>query len=175
MVAIPKSKEFMLRHFRMSDSKAYFECLNDGATKHGFMDTTKNLGEAKKKIRKMIAEYNKAEPHDEYLAIEVGGEFAGYVCVDDLNKEHFKHRGGIGYCIHPKYRGNGLATKATLLITNYAFKKYRLKRMVGMCRTFNKASARVLEKAGYKLEGILRKNKCKNGKYLDDMMWAKVR
>lgn len=44
-----------------------------------------------------------------------------------------------------------------------------------MCRTFNKASARVLEKSGYKLEGILRKNKFKDGKYLDDMLWAKTK
>ena len=42
-----------------------------------------------------------------------------------------------------------------------------------MCRTFNKASARVLEKAGYIHEGTLHKNKLSNGKYLDDMIWAK--
>jgi len=41
-------------------------------------------------------------------------------------------------------------------------KKYKLKRLEGWCRTFNKPSARVLEKSGFKLEGILRKNKCKN-------------
>jgi RimJ/RimL family protein N-acetyltransferase len=42
-----------------------------------------------------------------------------------------------------------------------------------MCRTFNKASARVLEKAGYKYEGTIHKNKFLNGKYVDDMIWAK--
>jgi len=33
----------------------------------------------------------------------------------------------------------------------------------------------MLEKSGYKLEGILRKNKLKNGKFRDDMVLAIVR
>jgi RimJ/RimL family protein N-acetyltransferase len=44
-----------------------------------------------------------------------------------------------------------------------------------MGRAKNKASARVLEKAGYKLEGILKKNKCVDGEFLDDFLYAKVR
>jgi len=68
-----------------------------------------------------------------------------------------------------------LATEAVKKVTSYGFKKLKLKRIYGYCRTFNKSSARVLEKAGYKLEGILRKNKYLRGKYVDDMVWGKVR
>jgi RimJ/RimL family protein N-acetyltransferase len=44
-----------------------------------------------------------------------------------------------------------------------------------MGRANNKASARVLEKAGYKLEGILRKNKCVDEVYLDDFVYSKIK
>jgi len=40
--------------------------------------------------------------------------------------------------------------------------------------TFNKGSARVLEKAGYTLEGIHKKELCKHGVHLDNMCWAIV-
>ena|SRR3989344_4988192 len=93
----------------------------------------------------------------------------------NLNQKFFEHRAGIGFCMHPLYRRRGITTKAVILVTKYAFKKYSLKRITGWCRTFNKASARVLEKAGYRLEGILRKNKFKNRRYLDDMVWAQIK
>jgi len=66
-------------------------------------------------------------------------------------------------------------TKAGKMATKYFFEKYKLRRISGNVRTFNKASARVMEKSGYKLEGILRKNKLKEGKFMDDMVYSKVR
>lgn len=48
-------------------------------------------------------------------------------------------------------------TKAIKLFTNYSFKKFRLVRIQANVRTFNKTSVKVLEKAGYRLEGIQRK------------------
>jgi ribosomal-protein-alanine N-acetyltransferase len=102
-------------------------------------------------------------------------EFVGYVEMHHLNLEHHEHKGEIGYAIHPKFRGRGLASKSVILLTKYVFKKYNLKRISAMSRVKNKASSRVLEKAGYKLEGILRKNKCVDGVYLDDFIYAKLK
>lgn len=175
MTTIIRGKGFILRHFTIADASGYFECQNDPLAKKGFMSTPKNLTEAKKEVRKIVLEYKKKKPSNEHFAIDIEGKFGGYVSIDNLNQKFFEHRAGIGFCIHPDFRGLGVTTKAAILVTNYAFKKYKLKRMTGWCRTFNKASARVLEKAGYKLEGILRKNKCRDGKYLNDMIWAQIR
>jgi len=173
-MTIIKTKDFILRPIRMDDAKMYFESQLDKEAKKGFMTTPKTLSDAKKEIKhKLLSAKNKT---GETLAIEINGEYAGYVELHDLTKkERYKHTAVIGYCMHPKYRGRGITTKAVKLMTEYAFRKYKLKRISGWCRTFNKASARVLEKAGYTLEGIMRKNKFKDGKYLDDMIWAKVK
>jgi RimJ/RimL family protein N-acetyltransferase len=40
---------------------------------------------------------------------------------------------------------------------------------------WNRASARVLEKAGYEFEGRLRKSVTKDGKTIDQLMYAVVR
>ncbi len=168
MVVI-KSKDFVLRPITIKDSLGYLECHQDKEAKRNFMLLPKNLREAKKEIQESFKNPSL------YFVIDVHGEFAGFVHLKLNDNPKSKHSAIIGYGINPKFRGRGLATAATKLVTDYGFKKLKLKRISGLCRTFNKASARVLEKCGYKLEGILKKNKFKDGKYLDDMVWAKVK
>ena len=170
---IIKTKEFILRPIRMSDAKAYFETMQDKQTQKGFMTFPKNIREAKKEIKGRIRDTNSKK--SETFAIEVNGEYAGFVEIDHENWNPKDHRGRVHYCTHPKFRGKGITTKAVKLITEYGFKKLKLKRIVGTCRSYNKASARVLEKARYKLEGILRKDVIKNRKYTDTMIWARVK
>jgi len=174
-MTIIKTKEFILRPMRMSDAETYLKIRNDPDSKRGFMSSVNTLAEAKKILRDYISEYKKKKPSKEVLAIEVDGEFAGWVDVHDMNQKYLEHIARIGYCLHPKFRGRGIMTRAVKLVINYTFKKYNLKRLEGICRTFNKTSSHVLEKTGFKLEGIMRKNKFKDGKYLDDMVWAIVR
>jgi RimJ/RimL family protein N-acetyltransferase len=163
-----KTRDFILRPIRIEDAEVYLELHKDKYSKRNFMSVPKNLKEARKEITEGVK-------GGTTFAIEVNGEFAGFIHLELNKKPHYKHSADVGYGIMPQFRGKGLATKVLKAITSYGFNKLGLKRIWGSCRTFNKASARVLEKAGYKLEGILRKNKFKEGKYLDDMLWAKVR
>lgn len=172
---IAKNKELILRHVKMSDAPMLLEVELDPENIKNMMGYTNNLKDIKKNIKKLQLEYKKKKPSEEFLIIEYKEQPAGYISLNGLHKEHFEHRGNIGYALLPTFRGKGITTKTVKMAVKYAFQKYKLKRLEGWCRTFNKASARVLEKAGFKLEGILRKNKCKDGKYLDDMVWAIVR
>jgi RimJ/RimL family protein N-acetyltransferase len=168
-MTVIKTKDFVLRPVRMGDAPAYLELHQNPEARKGFMSIPKNLKEAREELKKDSGKNNLM------WAIEINGRFAGFIHLELNNNPKYKHSAIVGYCVHPSFRGMGLATRSLKLITSYAFNKLGLIRVSGMCRTFNKASARVLEKAGYKLEGILRKNKFKEGKYLDDMLWARVR
>lgn len=170
---IIKSKEFILRPITIKDSEAYHEMMKDKATIKGFLSTPNTLDETKKEIKTRLTNIKKKT--EELFVIDVNGEFAGYVTVNKLNQEHFSHKGNLAYCLHPKFRGKGLTVKAVKLLVKHIFKKYKLKRLEAWCRTFNVASQKVLERSGFKLEGILKKNKCKNGKYLDDMVWSIIK
>jgi RimJ/RimL family protein N-acetyltransferase len=163
-----KTKEFILRPITIKDAQGYLECHHDKEAKRNFMSIPKNLNEARKEVKESLKK-------GITFAIEVNGEFAGFIHLELNNNLKYKHSAIISYGIRPNFRGRGIATKATKLVTDYGFKKLKLVRISGKCRTFNKASARVLEKAGFKLEGISRKKILKDGKYLDDMIWAKVK
>ena len=172
---IAKTKEFILRHVKASDAQILFEIELDKENIKNMMSYEDNIEGIKKGIKEQQAQYRKKNPSNEQIIIETPEGVAGYVSIHGLNKPYIEHKASISYGLHPKFRGKGITTKAVKLITNYAFKKYNLKRIEACCRTFNKASARVLEKAGYELEGIHKKDLRKNGKYLDNMYWAKVK
>ena len=58
---------------------------------------------------------------------------------------------------------------------NYCFQKFPLHRIYAEPYANNHASARVLEKAGFVLEGRLGKNAVKDGQVLDSLLYAKIR
>jgi [ribosomal protein S5]-alanine N-acetyltransferase len=78
----------------------------------------------------------------------------------------------IGYWLGEDHWGRGLATEAVRAITEYAFAHHDLCRIYALVFEWNVASARVLEKAGYLLEGRLKKSVTKDKKTIDELMYA---
>lgn len=56
----------------------------------------------------------------------------------------------IGYHISENYSNKGFATEAVKKFTPYMMNKLRLSELHGICKPENMASAKVLEKSGYK-------------------------
>ena len=81
----------------------------------------------------------------------------------------------LGYWLAEPYWNQGIMTSAVIAITDFCLREFGLNRIYAEPYTTNHASARVLKKAGFRLEGILRANVVKNGKVLDQFMYAKVR
>ncbi len=165
-----KTKDFILRLPKKGDEISLWENYNDRLVIKSFV-TNPTEKQFKSDFKKGL---KKKEKNAERLIIEVDGKAVGKINVklfDPYNKTKAK----IGYWIGKKYRGRGIVTKAIKLAVPYWIKKYKLRRMEARARTYNKSSARVLEKAGFKLEGILRKNVLKDGKLYDDFLYARVR
>jgi RimJ/RimL family protein N-acetyltransferase len=59
--------------------------------------------------------------------------------------------------------------------TEYAFLRFDLVRIYGYVYEWNRASARVMEKAGYVCEGRLRKSVVKEGQVMDQFLYAITR
>jgi RimJ/RimL family protein N-acetyltransferase len=107
------------------------------------------------------------------FAIEYMGELAG--CIGLVKQtDVYKLSAEIGYWIGEPYWGLGIATTAVELLTEYGFHQLGLVRIYSGVFDFNKASQRVLEKAGYQLEGIFEKSVIKNGKICNEYRYAKT-
>jgi RimJ/RimL family protein N-acetyltransferase len=80
----------------------------------------------------------------------------------------------IGYWLGRTYWGKGVATAAVNAVTSYGFTTLGLCRVYAMVFEHNTASCRVLEKCGYQFEGRMRKSVVKEGRTLDQLLYARI-
>jgi RimJ/RimL family protein N-acetyltransferase len=64
--------------------------------------------------------------------------------------------GEIGYLVLEQARGRGVATTAVQLLVDYSFQEMGLQRIQALVHPDNPGSGRVLERAGFRREGLLR-------------------
>ena len=82
----------------------------------------------------------------------------------------------IGYWLRSSYAGQGYMTEAVEAVTNYAIHELAANRIEIRCDARNVKSARVAERCGFILEGILRGDSLDvYGKLSDTMVFSKVR
>ena len=96
----------------------------------------------------------------------VGG--IGFVLHPDVERVSAE----VGYWVAEPFWGRGLATEALGAITAYASRTHGLTRIYAVPFAWNTASCRVLEKAGYVLEGRLRRSAIKDGRVTDQLQYA---
>ena len=82
--------------------------------------------------------------------------------------------GHIGYWIGEKYAGQGYMGDALRLLARHAFENMRLHRIEAACIPGNRRSIRVLEKAGFTREGLLRSYLKINGDWQDHYLYALI-
>jgi RimJ/RimL family protein N-acetyltransferase len=96
----------------------------------------------------------------------IGG--IGFVLGHDVERVSAE----IGYWLGESFWRRGIATEALIAITDYAITTHRLTRLFAVPFAWNIASCRVLEKAGYELEGRLRRSAIKDGHITDQLQYA---
>jgi [ribosomal protein S5]-alanine N-acetyltransferase len=92
----------------------------------------------------------------------------GFVLHSDVERVSAE----IGYWIAERSWGRGIATEALSAVTRYAIETHGLTRIYAVPFAWNTASCRVLEKAGYVLEGRLRQSAIKDGRLTDQLQYA---
>jgi ribosomal-protein-alanine N-acetyltransferase len=81
----------------------------------------------------------------------------------------------IGYWLAKPFWGNGFASQALAEFSKALFLNTEIERLYAPVFEGNTASARVLEKCGFKLEAILEKAIYKNGEFYNELHYANVR
>ena len=101
------------------------------------------------------------------------------VCIGSISVTRGEniHRltGELGYYIARERWGRGYATRAVREICRYVFENTDIVRIYAEPFADNAASCRVLEKAGFTLEGTLRANAIKSGRIRDTRMYSLLR
>jgi RimJ/RimL family protein N-acetyltransferase len=85
------------------------------------------------------------------------------------------HTAELGYWLGEPFWGKAIMSRAVVRLVSYAFEAYPISRIYALPFASNTASRKVLEKAGFSLEGILRRNVIKAGQFHDQALYALVR
>lgn len=101
------------------------------------------------------------------------GEVAGMMGLNRINHQY--RRVEIGYWIGVDYRGKGLTTEALELVVKYSFKNLKALRAHAFVDPKNIPSIKVLEKAGFVREGLLKKFYRSRNKQYDVYIYAMVK
>ena len=185
--------EIKIREWRIEDKSELAENLNNMNILNNLRDGLPypyTEADAEDFIRAMLsADKNKTFA----FAIMLDGKVIGSIGVFRQENIHFR-TAEMGYYIGEKYWGNGYMTEAVNLACNHVFENTDIIRIYAEPFAYNTASCRVLEKAGFVCEGILKSNACrvlekagfvcegilksnayKNGNIVDMKMYALVK
>ena len=108
-----------------------------------------------------------------WRAIVVDGLIVGSISVERLANVQ-RNAGSIGYMVLTPFWSQGIGTEAVRQICGIAFQEFALERIIGEVFPENLASARVLEKNGFRLEGTKVGAVMKGGKVMDVRVYVKA-
>jgi len=110
-----------------------------------------------------------------WFAVSVNDEAVGgigYTPHDDVERISAE----IGYWLGTAFWGRGIMTAALKAVTAHAFRAHSdLRRLYAVPYVTSAASARILEKAGYRREGRMRQSVVKDGRVLDQFIYSIIR
>jgi ribosomal-protein-alanine N-acetyltransferase len=109
-----------------------------------------------------------------FLAKRNDRQVLGAITLDNIRRGP-SQAGTIGYWIGAEYARQGYMREALLAVVHYAFEVLDLSRLESACLPENKASRALLEKCGYKYEGVAQSYLQINGRWRNHVLYANLR
>lgn len=167
-----ETERLILREMTTDDVGFYFRHFtNDKIIEGSFFPGPKNLEAAREELERYCI-----KPFKEQTGIRWGivrkGIYAliGTCGFYDWNKTAY--RAEIGYDLDPAFWRHGLMTEALLVMLRFGFEKMKLNRIQAIIDSENSRSIRLVQRLGFKMEGVLRQNSYFNGQYRDELCFS---
>ena len=172
--AMQKELSIELREWRLKDAPGLTVAINNKNVLDNLRDGIPFPYTEKDAAEFIIAMLN-AEKDSQYaFAITYDGKVIGSIGVFRKDNVH-RFTAELGYYIAEPYWGKGIMSEAVQQMIAFIFENTDIIRIFAEPYAYNTASCRVLEKAGFQFEGLLRKNAIKNGQMQDMSMYAIIK
>lgn len=93
-----------------------------------------------------------------------------FICDEETNEELWSYEEEVP--TDREYQCHGYCTESAKRLIRYAFDNLNAHKVIGMCNCHNIASARIMEKAGMKLQGIFRNEYLCHGEWVDQKYYC---
>lgn len=157
-----ETERLIIRPTRVGDIDKIHEMLSDAETMQYFVEGTYSKDKVKEFINR-----NEKELHHFTVELKSSKRIVGKLSYNPWFMRRTKE---IGWIFFKTATNNGYCTEAAKAMMNYAFTEDNAHRIIATCDPNNKASRRVCEKLGMRLEGAFPKSI----HYKDDIWWDEV-
>lgn len=158
-----------VREWRAGDAPSLARYANNAAVARQLRDAFPHPYRLRDAAR-FIAYASSVRPPTAF-AVVVDGSAVGGIGISRLSDIE-RASAEIGYWLGEPFWGRGLMTAALQVMTGWAFDTLPIHRIFAVPFASNTASRRVLEKAGYRLEGHLQRSAVKDGVVQDQVLYA---
>jgi len=157
----------------MADDEVIYAYGSDPeVTKYVIFETHRSIEDSRSFLRTALEGYSNGSPSS--LAIELkNGPLIGTIGYFNWSNDH--KRIEIGYALSRSHWNMGYVTEAARGLIGFMFAHSDLIRIQASCVPENLGSARVMEKAGMKFEGLLRKSVFAKGEHRDMKIYSIIR
>jgi [ribosomal protein S5]-alanine N-acetyltransferase len=152
-------------------TERYFEIMSlDSVTQYYGMESLQRIEQAAGIVRSFKTGFDSKSSMRWGIVIKEMETLIGTVGLNNL--QIAQKRAEIGFEIHPDYWNRGYTSEAAKAVIQYAFAELGIYRIGAVTFLDNKASFGLLEKIGFKREGILRGYIHQNGKFNDTYVFS---
>ena len=159
-----------LRQFRVDDTEAMHECFADPQVMR-FWNTpvhTKRI-ETERAVRRFI---DCTPSYYRFWAV-ADGRTDRCLGLVNYHDGHIRNkRAAIGYIVDPAHCRQGVATEAVSAMVEFCFRELGLHRLQAFIHPDNAASLKLIERLGFRREGLLRENLRVGDEWRDDLLYA---
>ncbi|MFN7117040.1 MAG: GNAT family N-acetyltransferase [Saprospiraceae bacterium] len=176
MYYIPVNDNIHLSPFRLTDKANLIYYINDAEINRNTLAIPYPYTEkdADEWLKLTLQEEEKFETYANWVIRNERDELIGCIGRQMLYGKD-AHTDEVGYWLARPYWGKGIMTDVVKAFCDYWFAQGKVIRFTAAVFYYNKASARVLEKAGFQKEGYLRQHYAKDGQFLDGILYAKLK
>lgn len=165
-----ETDRLILRRFVIEDAEDMYRnwASDSEVTKFLTWPTHSSVDATRWLLEKWIANYSEGGYFNWAIEYKQNGQVIGNISVVKLNEAI--EAADIGYCMSRSLWGNGIMPEALKAVLDFLFEEAELNRVAACHDVNNPKSGRVMDKAGMKLEGILRQAG-KNNVGICDEVW----
>lgn len=168
-----ETKRLYLRPMDLKDKESVFQYRSDPETYKFLSQTPQNVDDIARFIQHSASTINVPGTWFQLAIIHrASTQLIGDIGLHFLNQDAQNNQVEIGYTLHKKSRGKGLATEALTGVIDYLFKKLDKYRITASIDPANTASIRLMKRLGFRKEAHHIKSLFFRGKYVDDIIYA---
>ena len=166
-----EGRKINLRTLKISDAYSIYKNAKDREiSRYTRLPYPYRLKYAYDFVRLCQENYKKKTDYELGIELKKTGKIIGTISL--IHLDNTRRNAEVGYWLGKQYWRRGITKEALTLILDYGFNALELVRIYAKVLNPNLPSIRLLQRAGFRYEGRIRKSFFRDGNWFDELVFA---